>query len=166
MRAAGVPAFSAALSAAEEAKILARVRAGGAARREGAGDLFRRLREPIHAVCLHVTGRREDAEAAVREAFVSVHRGLPDPRGASTLTICAYRIALRAAFRAHARRRDGEPMEGALARLPAGPRAVLSLFAVEGLSHQEIAGILGIPEGDVWTRLRAARRMGVEPVDR
>jgi RNA polymerase sigma-70 factor (ECF subfamily) len=46
----------------------------------------------------------------------------------------------------------------ALARLPAGPRAVLSLFAVEGLSHREIADILGIPEGTVWSRLHAARR--------
>ena len=162
MRPAAVPA----LSAAEEAEILARVRAGGAARREAAGDLFRRLREPFHAVCLHVTGRRAHGEAAVREVFVAVHRGLPDLRGASTLTIWTYRIALRAAFRAHARRRDGEPMEGALASLPAGPRAVLALFAVEGLSHQEIAGILGIPEGAVWTRLQAARRMGVEPVGR
>jgi RNA polymerase sigma-70 factor (ECF subfamily) len=43
---------------------------------------------------------------------------------------------------------------------------VLSLFAVEGLSHQDIAGILGIPEGAVWTRLQAARRMVVEPVGR
>jgi RNA polymerase sigma-70 factor (ECF subfamily) len=166
MRPAPGPALSAALSAAEEAKILARVRAGGAARREGAGDLFRRLREPIHAVCLHVTGRRADAEDAVREAFAAVHRGLADLRGASTLTTWAYRIALRAAFRAHARRRGGELLEGALASLPAGPRAVLALFAVDGLSHAEIAHILGIPEGTVWTRLQAARRMGLEPVGR
>ena len=166
MRPARVSVLSAALSAAEEAEILARVRAGGRARREAAGDLFRRLREPIHAVCLHVTGRRADAEAAVREAFAAVHRGLPDLRGSSRLTTWAYRIALRAAFRARARRRDGEPLEGALATLPAGPRAVLSLFAVDGLSHQEIADILGIAEGAVWTRLQAARRMGIEPVGR
>jgi RNA polymerase sigma-70 factor (ECF subfamily) len=50
----------------------------------------------------------------------------------------------------------------ALARLPAGPRAVLSLFAVEGLSHREIADILGVPEGTVWSRLHAARRMLIQ----
>ena len=166
MRPARVPALSAALSAAEEAQILARVRAGGRPRREASSDLFRRLREPIHAVCLHVTGRRADAEAAVREAFVAVHRGLPGFRGASRLTTWTYRIAVRAALRARARRRDGEPLEGALASLPAGPRAVLSLFAVEGLSHAEIADVLGIPEGTVWPRLHAARRMVLESMGR
>ena len=166
MRPARVPALSAALSAAEEAEILAGVRAGGRPRREASSDLFRRLREPIHALCLHVTGRRTDAEAAVQEAFVAVHRGLPDHRGTSRLTTWVYRIALRAAFRARARRRGGEPLEGGLASLPAGSRAVLSLFAVEGLSHQEIADVLGIPEDAVWTPLQAARRMVVEPAGR
>ena len=129
---------------------------------------------------MNLTGRRTDAEDAVQEVFVAVHRGLPGFQGASRLTTWIYRIALRASFRARARRQDGEPVhpeapggggEGemaardearravaALARLPAGPRAVLSLFAVEGLSHREIADILGIPEGTVWSRLHAARR--------
>ena len=161
-----MPARPAVLSAAADAEILAGVRAGGHARREASRELFRRLREPIHAVCLHVTGRRADAEAAVKEAFVAVHRGLPHHRGTSRLTTWVYRIAMRAAFRARARRRDEERPEGALASLPAGSRAVLSLFAVEGLSHQEIAGILGVPEDAVWTRLQTARRMLVEPEGR
>ena len=161
-----MPARPAVLSAAADAEILAGVRAGGHARREASSELFRRLREPIHAVCLHVTGRRADAEAAVKEAFVAVHRGLPHHRGTSRLTTWVYRIAMRAAFRARARRRDEERPEGALASLSAGSRAVLSLFAVEGLSHQEIAGILGVPEDAVWTRLQTARRMLVEPEGR
>jgi RNA polymerase sigma-70 factor (ECF subfamily) len=53
----------------------------------------------------------------------------------------------------------------AVARLPAEPRAVLSLFAIEGLSHREIADILGVPEGTVWSRLHAARRALLEVVD-
>ena len=36
---------------------------------------------------------------------------------------------------------------------------VLSLFAVEGLRHREIAEILGVPEGTVWSRLHQARRL-------
>jgi RNA polymerase sigma-70 factor (ECF subfamily) len=172
------------LSSAEEAEILAGVRAGGDARRAATDRVFRALREPIHALCMHLTGRRADAEDAVQEVFVAVHRGLPEFRGASRLTTWIYRIAIRAAFRARARRQDGEPLDpetpggggegemasrdearrvaSALARLPAGPRAVLSLFAVDGLSHREIADILGIPEGTVWSRLHAARRMLVE----
>jgi DNA-directed RNA polymerase specialized sigma24 family protein len=35
----------------------------------------------------------------------------------------------------------------------------MALFAVEGLSHREIAAILGgAPEGTVWSRLHAARK--------
>ena len=41
---------------------------------------------------------------------------------------------------------------------PAERRAVLSLFALGGLGHREIAGIFGVPEGTVWSRLHAARR--------
>jgi RNA polymerase sigma-70 factor (ECF subfamily) len=169
------------LSPATEAEILAGVRAGGAARRQATERVFRELREPLHALCLHLTGRRADAEDAVQEVFVAVHQGLPGFRGASRLTTWVYRIALRAAFRTRARRREGQPLdpetpggggEGEMASrdearrigeavgcLPAGPRAVLALFAVEGLSHREIADVLGIPEGTVWSRLHAARRM-------
>ena len=46
----------------------------------------------------------------------------------------------------------------AMDRLSGEHRTVLSLFAVEGLSHKEIAEILGVPEGTVWSRLNAARR--------
>jgi RNA polymerase sigma-70 factor (ECF subfamily) len=172
------------LSSAEEAEILAGVRSGGAARRQASDRLFRELREPLHALCMHLTGRRADAEDAVQEVFVAVHRGLPGFHGASRLTTWVYRIALRAAFRARARRQDGEPLDpelsggggeaematrdearraaAALGRLPAGPRAVLSLFAVDGLSHREIADILGIPEGTVWSRLHSARRLLIQ----
>jgi RNA polymerase sigma-70 factor (ECF subfamily) len=33
---------------------------------------------------------------------------------------------------------------------------------VDGLSHREIADILGVPEGTVWSRLHAARRMLIQ----
>lgn len=50
--------------------------------------------------------------------------------------------------------RVGEAMRA----LSAEHRTVLSLFALEGLSHREIADVLGIPEGTVWSRLAVARR--------
>jgi RNA polymerase sigma-70 factor (ECF subfamily) len=175
------------LSAEEEAEILAGVRAGGEARRAATERLCRSLREPLLALCLHLTGRAADAEDAVQEVLVAVHRGLPGFLGAARLTTWTYRIALRASFQVRARRRDGVPLDpelpggggeaematrdrarkaaAAVARLPAEPRAVLSLFAIEGLSHREIADILGVPEGTVWSRLHAARRALLEVVD-
>ena len=114
-------ALSAALSAAEETEIVARVRAGGRARREAAGDLFRRLREPVHAVCLHVTGRRADAEARRgRRPSAPFDRGLPgfarispdSPPGCTG-------SRLRASFRAHSRARRRTHVRRRGAGLPA-----------------------------------------------
>jgi RNA polymerase sigma-70 factor (ECF subfamily) len=168
-----------ALDAAAEADLLARARAG--AGREAAFDtLFRALREPVLALCLHVAGNRGDAEDAVQEVFLAVHRALPRFRGEARLTTWIWRIAIRAALRAKARRRASEPLDpelpggggedamasrdearrlaAAMARLPAEHRTVLSLFTIEGLGHRAIADILGIPEGTVWSRLHVARK--------
>lgn len=46
-------------------------------------------------------------------------------------------------------REDRERLAAAIAALPAEHRVVVSLFGIEGLSHKEIAAILGIPEGTV-----------------
>ncbi|MER6678016.1 RNA polymerase sigma factor [Streptomyces sp. NPDC000983] len=50
------------------------------------------------------------------------------------------------------------PLAGALARLSAGDRHVLLLFAWADLGYQEIAEALGIPVGTVRSRLNRARR--------
>jgi RNA polymerase sigma-70 factor (ECF subfamily) len=142
--------------------------------------LYLAERERVLALCLHVTGRRADAEDALQEAFLAVHRGLGRFRAEASPSTWLHRIALRAALRVKARRRGGEPLDPelagpgleadlerrsearriteALARLPAGLRTVLALFAVEGFTHPEIAEVLGVPEGTVWSRLHAARK--------
>jgi RNA polymerase sigma factor (sigma-70 family) len=52
-------------------------------------------------------------------------------------------------------RRD---LERGLMRLSIAKRSVLLLAEVEGFSCEEIAGMLSIPIGTVWTRLHHARR--------
>jgi RNA polymerase sigma-70 factor (ECF subfamily) len=46
----------------------------------------------------------------------------------------------------------------ALDALPLDARTVLALVAIEGLSHEAAAEVLGVPVGTVWSRLHAARR--------
>ena len=176
------------LDPAAEAAILAAAKGDAASRDAAFGQLFRALREPVLGLCLHVTGRRADAEDAMQEVFLAVHRALPRFRGEARLTTWIYRIALRASLRCKARRpashaldsdwpvADGEPhmawreevrrLLSAMQRLSAEQRAVLSLFAIEGLSHREIADVLGVPEGTIWSRLHKARRSLAEQIDR
>ena len=163
-----------------EAAVLAGVRRGGAGRGVAFEVLFRALRLPVLGLCLHVTGRRSDAEDALQDTFLAVHRALPVFRGESGLSTWVFRIALRAALQLRARRRDHVEVDpetpapgggeatlvareearrvlAALGELSAEHRSVLALFALDGLGHAAIAEILGVPEGTVWSRLHVAR---------
>jgi len=148
--------------------------------------VFNDLHEQVFALCRHLTGSRVEAEDAVQETFLAVHQALPNFRGESKLSTWVYRIAVNASLgvRARSTRRreapldnaqdlvDGAPgpdhsaiasqtithLERALDALSVEHRAVLSLFAMEGLGHDEIADVLGIPTGTVWSRLHAARK--------
>jgi RNA polymerase sigma factor (sigma-70 family) len=56
------------------------------------------------------------------------------------------------------RRELGSRLRAALDELPARRRLAVVLFDVEGYSHGEIAGILGVPEGTVRSEVFHARR--------
>jgi len=121
-----------------------------------------------------------EASDIAQETFVLVHRGLAGYRGLGCITAWLMKIALHVALKERARRKrsrtigiealatlparveperlPNERVERAMAGLPDDQRAVLSLFAVEGLKHAEIAEALGVPEGTVWSRLHHARR--------
>jgi RNA polymerase sigma factor (sigma-70 family) len=53
---------------------------------------------------------------------------------------------------------DRRRLWAALEQLSLEHRTVIALFAVEGLGHKEIAAVLGVPEGTVWSRLHLARK--------
>lgn len=174
---------------AEEAALLAAVRGGGEQRRIAFSTLYRALRGSVLSFGLHLTGRPADAEDVLQETFLQVYRGLANFRGDSRISTWVFQIALRAGLQVRARRRDhaavdpetpmpqdteaailardqASRLRAAVADLPADHRAVLALFAVEGLGHRAIAEVLGIPEGTVWSRLHTARRRLAEVVGR
>jgi RNA polymerase sigma-70 factor, ECF subfamily len=177
-----VPSTSAEFDPQQEAALLARARQGTATEQHAAfEEIFRSLRRPLLGLCLNLTGNRSDAEEALQETLVAVYQGLPRFRGESRLGTWVYRVAVRISLRVRAQRRSrmealtDEPQAStapdplvtreradavnlALTRLSAEHRTVISLFAIEGLSHGEIAAILGVPEGTVWSRLFAARK--------
>ena len=166
-----------------EQELLRQVRAGDVPGRERAFEIvFRAMREPLFRLCVHLTHDRAEAEDALQETFLAVHRGLATFRGDARLSTWIWRIAIRAALRARARRASasGEPLDAepatqahrnpaivreerdrvhaGLATLSADHRVVIALFAIEGLSHKDIAALLGVPEGTIWSRLHLARK--------
>lgn len=167
----------------EERDLISRVRSGDSRERDAAFErLYALFAADVLAFCLSVTRRRRDAEDAAQETFLAVHRGLPGFRGESRLATWIYRIAARLALRERSRwrlpffplaeeepiapagpdtverREASERIASALDRLPRLQRLVVSLFAIDGLSHAEIAEVLGVPVGTAWSRLHAARK--------
>ena len=168
------------LDEAAEVALLARGKRPGPDRDRALVEVFQLFRDPVLALCVHIVGDRTEAEDVVQQVFLSMHGALGQFRGESRLATWIYRITLRAAVAARTRRRTFAPLEesvpapctehelqlrdearrvtAAMDRLSVDHRAVLSLFAVEGLSHREIADVLGVPEGTVWSRLSIARK--------
>jgi RNA polymerase sigma factor (sigma-70 family) len=115
------------------------------------------------------------ADDATQEALLAIFRGLPSLRAPEAIMTWVRSVTVRTAIRlAHRHnqevategtlldREDSSPegmvdIDDALARLPVPQRAVLVLRTREGLSEQEIATTLGIPEGTVKSRLHRAR---------
>jgi RNA polymerase sigma-70 factor (ECF subfamily) len=149
--------------------------------REAAFDrLFRAHWTKVVALGYRLTRDPEDATDIAQETFVLVHRGLAGYRGEGPVAAWLMKIALHVGLKERARRRrlptvdtraldalpartapdtvPDERLGEAMAALSDDQRAVLSLFAVEGLKHAEIAEALGVPEGTVWSRLHHARR--------
>ncbi|QDE67003.1 MULTISPECIES: RNA polymerase sigma factor [Myxococcus] len=168
----------------EEALRAAAVSGDAAARENVMRHLYEALSGKLYVLCHGITRDPSDAQDAVQETFLSIQRALPQFRGDAQLSTWAYRIAVRAAVAAKARRERhrgdavdiemADPrarieetfetrerkrrLEVAMRTLSLEHRTVLSLFAVEGLSHAQIASVLGIPEGTAWSRLHLARK--------
>ncbi len=173
------------LTTEREAELLALLRGGRSAREAAFAEIVRALHRPLAALCLHITGTKSDAEDALQETLLGLHQALPAFRGEARLLTLAHRVALRASFRLKASRprspatlenaqhvaHTGAPLDeqaaarqtasrmiAAMDKLSADDRAVIALFAIEGLAHKEIAEILALPEGTVWYRLHRARK--------
>ncbi len=126
-----------------------------------------------------------DVEDVAQEAFLVVHRRLPEFEGRSQLSTWIYGICVRVASdhrrRAHVRREqptDRPPervgsapqpkeleqrqaralLDTALAHLDDDKRAVFVLFEIEEVPMKEVADALGCPLQTAYSRLHAARR--------
>jgi RNA polymerase sigma-70 factor (ECF subfamily) len=136
-----------------------------------------RIADRIHAAAHHIVRDTAQAEDAAQQALIDIWRMLPQLRDPDRFQAWAYRIVVRAAFAEAKRQRlwgrrgaaiateetfapdhaslvaDRDQLERGFQRLPMDHRAVVVLKHYAGLSNEEIAEALEIPEGTVRSRL-------------
>jgi RNA polymerase sigma-70 factor (ECF subfamily) len=143
---------------------------------DGSSDVFATIYashgERMKSIAYNHLGNVSDAEDAVQETFLKVHRAAASYNGEAAFTTWLYRILINTCYdllRKRKRRIRETPIEEFVAdsraahavddvkrmalrkllnELPEQRRTVFALFEIEGLSHAEIAGILDITEGN------------------
>jgi len=162
---------------------------------EGTRDAIDRLVEayagPIYGLGLRFCGNATDAEDLVQEVFLNAQKGWEGFRGESDPKTWLYTIAARACQRMQ-RKKAGEPrrvasldvaseqdgvvqaqirreakerIERAIAELPEEFRVPLVLKEIVGFTVPQVAGMLGLEEGTVKSRVHRARLKLREAVD-
>ncbi len=140
-------------------------------------DLYRFHSPYLFCLAMRVSGgRREEAEEALQEAWIRAARKLPEFRWQSALRTWLGGFVVNCCREQQRRRRESrEPdlletmaeapspdgrldLDRLLAALPDHQRTVLVLHAIEGYTHKEIGGLLGIAPGTSKSRLFEARR--------
>jgi len=166
---------------ADEAELVARTQAG---ERAAFGVLVERYAPQARRVARAVLGDPDEADDAAQDGFLSALVKLGQYDARRPFGPWLMRIVANAATDRRRRRQVrrvepldpglvgggprpdteavrselGERLRTALAELPPRRRTAVVLFDVEGYSHAEIAGMLGIPEGTVRSEVFHARR--------
>ncbi len=155
-------------SADEDRRLAAECSKGDSAAFE---RIYRMHGERMKSIAFNHLGNVSDAEDAVQETLLKVHRAAASFTGEASFSTWMYRILINTCYDA-LRRRKRRPEETAMEEMPlerSTPgvddakritlrkllgtlteqrRSVFTLFEIEGLSHAEIASILGITEGN------------------
>ena len=125
----------------------------------------------MYSISFRITGREEDAEDALQEAFISAFKNLESYRADATFGAWLKRIVVNKSINVLKKRKHQwmpedeqwdvaeeetqvdyreeltvSRVKKAIEELPDGYRTVLSLYLLEGYDHQEIAEIMGISE--------------------
>ena len=150
-------------------------------RRGGAFEaLYDRHHKGIMSFCRHMLGDADEAEDAVQHTFMSAYRELIDSDKPIHLRAWLYTVARNRCYsiiRARReqpsdsiddtateglatevqRRQDLRDLVADLSRLPDEQRAALVLAELDALSHEDIAGVLGVPRDKVKALVFQAR---------
>lgn len=161
-----------------ESQLIARVIAGD---RLAGRALYDAHAPRVYSLAYRLSGDEEKAREFTQDTFIRAFSRLSQFRGDAAFSTWLHRIVVTVA--SNARRRDlrfgreveldeahsveasspesdpdlKECISRAVDRLSDAYRTTLIMHDIEGYTHAEIAGILGVPEGTCKSRLSAAR---------
>lgn len=156
--------------------------------RKAQHELFSMFGPRMLGVCRRYCADPDDARDAFQEGFIKVYATLEKYRGDSAFETWMTRIFINTSIDHFKKKQklqlkettlpeeldtslgDPDPEEWsfpcspeaaleALDQLPAGYRMVFNLFALEQMSHKEIAAMLGITEGTSKSQYARARKL-------
>lgn len=134
-------------------------------------EIYNRFGPRMKRIAYNHLGTIADAEDAVQDAFLKIHRGARTYSGEASFSTWVFKVLINTCYDT-LRKRKRRPAETAidviadtrsapstddlkrmtlrrlLERLPEQRRTVFTLFEIEGMSHAEIAQILDISEGN------------------
>jgi RNA polymerase sigma-70 factor (ECF subfamily) len=140
--------------------------------------LYERYEQPFLRTAVRMLGRQQEAEDAVQEAFLKLHRGIQNYKSGSRFSTYFFRILINSCYdilrkRGPASSREFDlndlshhpsydtglrvPIEEAISSLPERMRVCFELFAVEELRMDEIAQVLEVSIGTVKASIHRAR---------
>jgi RNA polymerase sigma factor (sigma-70 family) len=159
-------------------ELISRCRVGERAAQE---LLYKQFASKMMGVCIRYATDKMEAEDMLQIGFIRVFKGLADFRSDGSFEGWVRRIMVHSSIEYYRKHHkmihtdvadiEKEPAVNATAienigvenlmsiirQLSPGYRIVFNLYAIEGYSHKEIAGIVGITEGASKSQLSRAR---------
>lgn len=150
--------------------------------------LLDRYSRQVHALIRKMVNNREDAEELTQDVFMKVYKHLSSFKGDSSFSTWIYRIAYNTAVSETRRKKQEflaleeeqitnvseeqvslwlghidqseqiERLEKALTLLPSEERAIILLFYLQDKPIDEIAGITGLTNANIKTKLHRIRK--------
>ena len=152
-------------------------------------ELYQRFADKMFAICLRYVRGQQEAEDVLQEAFIKVFDKIEQFRGDASLASWIKRIVINTALNSQRSKLYMYPMVDVdnmhqmagqeitlsayqyqdllqmIQELPSGCRVIFNLFAIEGYSHKEVAGLLEISEGTSKSQYARARQLLQERIE-
>lgn len=150
-------------------------------------ELYTHFAPAMLGVCYRYTKSLQDAEDVLQEGFAKVFHYLDTFKNSGELGAWIRRIMVTTALNYLKRNKkyrsemvftetplhpvsddspsvklDAKQLADIIRQLPTGYQTIFNLYAIEGFSHPEIAGMLGISEGTSKSQYSRARHLLIE----